>query len=199
MVTTENADGSVNIAPMGPTFAKPKDGQSNSSEVQAAPSAWAPIELRPFPGSKTFANLTRTRRGVFHVTDNAMLLAQSAIDRWVSPCKVSWRSTCNGWLIDDACRWWAFEVTEMGPGEKRRQMSIGVTDSGILREWNGWNRGQFAVLELAILATRKHFTPAEFLLSEIERLRPLIEKTGGPCEHEAFLLLTKFLNETNAA
>ena len=65
IVTTHNDDGSVNVAPMGP--------------IVDETMAW--LRLRPFQTSVTFHNLRRQRSGVFHVTDDVLLLARAAIGR----------------------------------------------------------------------------------------------------------------------
>jgi hypothetical protein len=59
------------------------------------------------------------------------------------------------------------------------------------RDFFGFNRAKHAVVEAAILATRTAFLPAEQVAAEFARLRVLVEKTGGPAEHEAFSLLAK--------
>ena len=64
-----------------------------------------------------------------------------------------------------------------------------VVDQGRLRDFFGFNRGKHAVVEAAILATRTEFLPADEILSQFERLRVLVEKTGGPAEQRAFEFL----------
>ncbi len=63
ILTTLNADGSLNVSPMGPRV------DEELSEIL----------LRPFQTSTTYRNLKRTRQGVFHVTDDVELLAQAAL------------------------------------------------------------------------------------------------------------------------
>jgi hypothetical protein len=58
-----------------------------------------------------------------------------------------------------------------------------------LRDFFGFNRAMFAVLEAAILATRRHLLPRADIEKEYERLAVLVQKTGGPREHEAFEVL----------
>ena len=59
VVTTINADGSVNISPMGP---KVDD-------------AMRQFVLRPYQTSTTYQNLKRTGEGIFHITDDVELIA----------------------------------------------------------------------------------------------------------------------------
>ena len=55
----------VNIAPMGPIV----------------DDDWTNLTLRPFTSSTTYRNLKSTGQGVFHLTDNALLIARGAIGR----------------------------------------------------------------------------------------------------------------------
>jgi hypothetical protein len=55
------------------------------------------------------------------------------------------------------------------------------------------------VIEAAILATRTHLIPVAQIHDEVTRLQPLVDKTGGPLEHEAFDLLKASIDERLAA
>ena len=59
VLTTENADGSMHVSPIGP-------------HVNAELSSWT---LKPFQSSTTFANLRASSRAVFHVVDDPLLMA----------------------------------------------------------------------------------------------------------------------------
>ncbi len=63
IVTTISAAGAVNVAPMGPAVDEPFDH----------------FVLRPFPTSQTCQNLLAHGEGVFHVTDDVLLLARAAM------------------------------------------------------------------------------------------------------------------------
>jgi hypothetical protein len=45
------------------------------------------------------------------------------------------------------------------------------------------------VVEAAILATRFHLLPAAEIDVDFRKLRVIVDKTGGPAEHEAMTLL----------
>jgi uncharacterized protein len=70
-----------------------------------------------------------------------------------------------------------------------------VVDRGTIREFFGFNRAKHAVVEAAILATRTAFLPPEEIRGEFARLAVLVEKTGGPREHEAFEFLERFIDK----
>ena len=65
ILTTLSPEGLLNIAPMGP-------------EIGPDPSMKT-FELRPYRSSTTYQNLKARGEGVFHVTDDVLLLAQTAI------------------------------------------------------------------------------------------------------------------------
>ena len=73
IVTTLSADGLLNIAPMGPSVEADR-GLEFSRFV-----------LRPFRTSLTYRNLKEHGEGVLHVTDDVLLLAQTAIGATVDP------------------------------------------------------------------------------------------------------------------
>jgi hypothetical protein len=69
-----------------------------------------------------------------------------------------------------------------------------VVKKGVLREFIGFNRAQNAVIEAAILATRLRFLGREHVLKEFERLRLIVDKTGGEQEHAAFRYLSEHVS-----
>lgn len=174
IITTENADGSLHMAPMGPV-------------VNEELSCW---ELKPFQTSTTFKNLQRTRRCIFHVTDDAYLLAATVIGEKVDAA-VQWTDEC-GWVLTDACHWYALKLDDFDLSDQRAVAKARVVKSHIQRPFFGWNRAKHAVLEAAILASRKQLFSPEQLRQEWEPLKIRIDKTGSSAEHKAFALLTKF-------
>jgi uncharacterized protein len=173
IVTTLNSDGTVNISPMGP--------EVDESLEQ--------LILKPFQTSTTYRNLKRTGQGVFHVTDDVELLAQAAIGTPDPIPRLLPAPSIDGRILANACRWYAFQVTSLDDSQERTRIEAEVVDSGAVREFFGFNRAKHAVLELAILATRIGILPAEEISSQMERLRPLVTKTGGPTEQRAWNFL----------
>lgn len=173
IVTTVNADGSVNVAPMGPRV-----DESMSQFV-----------LRPYRSSATYRNLKRTRAGVFHVTDDVEMLARAAIDRWDVPPSLRPAEVVEGWLLETACRWYAFKVVSLADASDRTTIECRTVTQGRLRDFFGFNRAKHAVVEAAILATRIGLLPADEILGEYRRLAVIVEKTAGAQERRAFALL----------
>lgn len=179
LVTTINADESVNISPMGP-------------EVDAD---MRRLVLKPFQTSTTYANLKRTGQGILHVSDDVELLAYAAVGR-PDPMPALVRATAvDGWILADACRWHAFQVTHIDDSQPRTRIDAEVVASERQRDFFGFNRGKHAVVEAAILATRTAILAAADILAEFERLAPLVEKTGGEQERRAFAFLQAYVQE----
>ncbi len=177
VVTTRNVAGTPNIAPMGVQI--DHDG--------------ATILFRPFRTSRTHENLLRTRQAVFHVLDDALLLARALLDRFDTPPAMRPAERIDGAVLLDACRWYECVVTEIAATQPRDHMLARIVHTGHLREFVGWNRAKHAVVEAAILASRKHLIPLDRIRQQWEWLAPMVEKTGGPEEREAFTLLTQWV------
>jgi hypothetical protein len=183
IVTTLNADGGVNISPMGPIVDE----------------AMQRLVFRPYKTSRTYANLKRTGQGVLHVTDDVELLAHAAVGDVEPPPRMIPATAVEGRVLADACRWYAFRVTSLDDSADRTHIEAEVVDQGRIRDFFGFNRAKHAVVEAAILATRTAFLPGEEIRAEFRRLAVIVEKTGGPREQEAFEFLRQYVEEACAA
>jgi hypothetical protein len=179
LVTTTDADGAMHLAPMGP---------------RVDPD-WAGFLLRPFPSSQTFRNLKARGQGVLHVTDDVLMLAKAAVGRAGSPPARA-AERVGGFVLTGACRFYEFQVRSIDESQERVQICVDIVHRGTLREFFGLNRAKHAVVEAAILATRLHLIPIEDVRAEYHKLRVLVEKTGGPAEHEALAFLTEHVERT---
>jgi hypothetical protein len=171
IVTTADASGRVNAAPMGITL----DGER--------------ILLRPFQEAQTWKNLQEAGQGVVNFTDNVLLFARCAIGQGVPPHRPAAR--VRGAVLEDACSWREFVIEARDLQESRGRFWGRVVAEGRQRDVLGFNRGKHAVIEASILATRVFLLGRDRVMEEIARLRPLVDKTGGPQEREALDLLTE--------
>lgn len=180
---TRNADGSENVSPMGPIV---DEGAAAGGELRK-------IVLRPFRTSTTYANLKRTGVGVFHVTDDVAMIAQAAIGRLDPLPELLKVEEALLPVIGNACRWYSVQVESLNDDQQRTEITASVQASGRLRDFFGLNRGKHAVIEAAILATRLHLTGAAPVLEKLEELQVLVDKTGGPAEHDAMQWVRNFV------
>ena len=186
IVTTANADGHVNLAPMGPQV-----------DERSAPH-WDRFILKPFTSSMTYANLADTGVAVIHITDDVNLFARAAIDtidhHEALETYVRRIDNTPRWALRDCHRWFAVEVESQMVNGPRAEMTCHVIESQVVRPFFGFNRAKHAVIEAAILATRVHLIPAASLREQLEHLQPLVDKTGGAAEREAFDMLRKTIH-----
>jgi len=173
IVTTLDASGRPNAAPMGIRL---EDGA---------------IVLRPFRTAVTCRNLEAVGEGVVHFTDNVLLFARCALTAEVPPHRPAAR--VRGVVLEDACHWREFALVSAGNGGERAMFHARVVAEGRSRDLLAYNRAQHAVVEATILATRLHLLDSGIIRDELARLRPLVEKTGGAREREAFALVESML------
>ena len=176
LVTTLGPDDTLNVAPMGPRL----EGD------------WSRFILRPFQTSTTYRNLRALGEGILHVTDDVLLLARAAIGP-VPDVETRAAEVVRGRILLTSARYYEFRMIELDDREERAMIRVETVASGRLRDLFGLNRAKHAVVEAAILATRLAFLPIAAIRADIGRLAPLVEKTGGPAERQAFDLLLAFI------
>jgi len=182
IVTTLSPDGAAHVTPMGPRV----------------PADWRRLLFRPFRTSQTYHNLLRHGEGVFHVTDDVLLLARAALGELAEPPPMREARHVRGWVLRDACRYFEFRVRSLDDREERVRIDAEVVHAETLRDFFGFNRAKHAVVEAAILATRTDFLPLDEIEAEYRKLAVIIDKTGGDQEHEAFALLRRHLDRVAA-
>jgi len=179
LVTTTDAAGRMHLSAMGP-------------KVDAAAVASGRLErlvLKPFPTSQTAANLDRLPEGVFHVTDDALLVARVVVGASEPPPASRPATAVRGRLLEGVCRAYEFRVADRDASQERIRVEVEVLAVHEGRPFTGFNRARHAVVEGAILVTRLHLLGTEEVGRRLRDLAVLVEKTGGPREHEAFRLL----------
>ena len=152
IVTTMDATGAVNIAPMGVEW----DGGDD------------PPVLKPFLETTTFRNVTATGVAVVNLVDDVRIFARAAIsnpDYPVVPA-VAVRGVC----LEAACSWRELTVRSMDSTPPRSRVETTIVHRGFRREFIGFNRARHAVLEAAIYATRVHMLDRSFIEAELGRL-----------------------------
>lgn len=179
VLTTVNADFEVNFAPMGPIV--------NESMTE--------FVLRPFQTSNTYRNLKSRPHGVFHITDDVLLIAGAALNRLSQLPATFSAERVMGRVLSDCCRWYEFEVVELDDSSERTSIVAKVVHSGHRREMSGFNRAKNAVLEATILATRLHLIAQADVRGQLASLASPVEKTAGPKELEAFQLVVSYVTD----
>jgi hypothetical protein len=172
LVTTMDAEGRVNLAPMGVEW-----GDA--------------IVLKPFLDTTTFRNLVATRAAVLHLTDDVLLFVMAALGE----PRFTWRpaGAVLGAVLDDACSWRELEVLAIDDTPPRARVVTRAVHTGHGREFLGFNRARHAVLEGTILATRLHILAPDEVGAQFAQLAIPVGKTAGVREREAWDWLTAFV------
>jgi hypothetical protein len=179
VVTTLNHEGVLNIAPMGPIV--------DPSITQ--------LTLRPFQTSTTYRNLKQCPVGVFHVVDDVLLIARSALDRLEQTPETFPAERIAGQVLADCSRWYEFEITQIEDSSERTTLIAQVIHVGRVRDFFGFNRAKHAVLEATILATRLKLFPESEVRQQLAALASPVEKTAGPQERTAYALVVDYIND----
>ena len=195
IVTTENEDGSMHVAPIGP-------------HVNSELTSWV---LKPFQSSTTFTNLKRSSRAVFHVVDDPLLMAAAVLgycNRSSQDDEVLQNFGAQpfgelvashfvsdvGWVLELSCRWFGLTIVNWDTNNPRAVAECKLSKQEQIRSFWGWNRARHSILELAILASRIHMLDRAEIDQELARHKIIIEKTAGDRERHAWELLRKHLS-----
>lgn len=173
IITTLDANGVINCAPMGVEWGDPE------------------IVVKPFLETTTFRNLSATRTAVVNLTDDVRLFARGATETVEFPTVPA--QVVKGRVLEAACAWRELEVVSIDATPPRSRIVTRVVHHGFRREFLGFNRARHAVLEAAILATRLHLIPAAEIRADFARLQVIVEKTAGPDEREAMDYLQRWV------
>ena len=183
IVTTVAPHGEVNCAPMGVEWNPDAEPES--------------IVLKPFLETATYRNVLAARAAVVNLIDDVRIFAKAAISN--PAYRTVPAQLVRGVVLADACSWRELEVTGIDSTPPRSRIDTRTVHRQVRREFIGFNRARHAVLETAIYATRVHLVAREYLLSEVERLQVIVDKTAGPHEFEAMALLVEYIRSAPSA
>lgn len=166
IVTTLRKDNSVHIAPMG------------IHEIEND------LVILPFKPSASLDNIERNGTATLNYTDDVRIYAGCLTGHRDWPtCPTN---IIQGARLVNCLSHTELEVINKQEDQKRPKFYCNVIDESTHAPFHGYNRAQFAVIELAILVSRLHMLPQEKIQNEIDYLKIGFEKTSGPREQEAW-------------
>ncbi len=178
IVTTHNDAGVSHIAPMGIHIHRDD------------------IIIMPFRPSTTLNNLLETRTAVLNYCDDVRVFAGCLTGRR------NWRlnpaEKINGFVLECALAHTEVELVRIEDDDTRPKLICKAVNTVNHAPFMGFNRAQYAVLEVAILISRLNRLPLEKIESEINYLRIGLEKTAGNKELEAWGWLMTMIEEHKA-
>ncbi|WP_394753341.1 DUF447 domain-containing protein [Crenothrix sp.] len=166
IVSTQNKNGIVHIAPMGIHISADE------------------FIILPFKPSTTLDNLLETNVAVLNYCTDVRVFAGCLTGRRDWPVKDAER--IDGKVLSCALAHTEVKVLRIEDDELRPKLYCQAVHTVNHAPFTGFNRAQYAVLEAAILVSRLHMLPIEKLDAELTYLQIGIDKTAGAHEFEAW-------------
>ncbi len=179
IVSTMNEKGEVHVAPLGLI----QDGDH-----------WI---IGPFKPSRTLDNLRAVPFAAASHTDDVRVFAGCVTGRKSWPTVAT--TKIKGGRLASCLSHWELKVDRIIEDELRPKFLCKIVHQEQHKAWEGFNRAQAAVLELAVLTTRLNMLPMEKVENELKYLEIAISKTAGPREVEAWGWLMEKIDAWRAA
>lgn len=178
IVTTQNQNGEVHLAPMG---------------IHLLDDEYLVMPFRP---STTLVNILETKTAVINYTDDVRVFAGCLTGRREWPLEPA-KKIIGHYLIGTLAHS-ELVLDRMEEDETRPKLYCKAVYLVNHAPFQGFNRAQFSVLEAAILVSRLNMLPWEKVESELDYLRIGLDKTAGEKELEAWgWLMEKIENFKN--
>ncbi len=174
IVTTVSAQGDVHLTPFG------IQTQGNLAIIS------------PFKPSTTLQNVLATQYAVMNLTDDVRVFAGALTGRggWelVRADKV------EGFRLHNVLAHKELKLLKVEDDITRPKLFLEIVHEAQHQSFQGFNRAQAAVIELAVLVSRLSILPKEKVFSELKYLQIAVDKTAGEREQEAWSWLIEKMN-----
>jgi hypothetical protein len=179
IISTQDADGDAHVTPFG---IRKQDGF---------------VVISPYKPSTTLTNILATGVAVMNLTDDVRVFAGALTKR------VMWQLTpvlhVNGHRLSQTLSHQELRLVNVIDDAMRPQLIMEVIYSEQHQPFEGFNRAQAAVIELAVLVSRLQRLPMEKIIQDMQYLQIAIDKTSGPRELEAWGWLVEAVENHRAA
>lgn len=167
IVATLAADGRPHLAPLGVIV----EGEGRI--------------LAPFHPSATLANLRRDAVACVNYVQDVRIFA-GLITHRRSHWPLLPAERVRGFRLEAALAHEELELVDIVEDPTRPRFRFRVVHAAVHAPFDGFNRARHAVIEACILLSRRHLLPAEQIREAIAALAPLVDKTAGEAEREAW-------------
>jgi len=155
------------------------------------------VIISPYKPSTTLDNILATGCAVLNLTDDVRVFAGALTGR------AMWHllptEKIAGFRLADTLVHRELKLVKVEDDVVRPQLFLEVVNEEQHQSFQGFNRAQAAVIELAVLVSRLKRLPMEKISQEMEYLAIAIEKTAGPRELEAWGWLVEAVSNHRAA
>ena len=179
IVTSINTQGVTHVTPFG---IRMQDGL---------------VIISPYKPSTTLENILATGCAVLNLTDDVRVFAGALTGR--KAWSLLPTEKISGFRLADTLGTQRIKAFKVEDDLVRPQLYMEVLYEEQHQSFQGFNRAQAAVLELAVLVSRLKRLPMEKIDQEMEYLAIAIEKTAGPRELEAWGWLVEAVTNHRAA
>jgi len=166
IITSIDTDGSPHVAPFG---------VRHEADL---------IVISPYKPSTTLANILATKYAVMNLTDDVRIFVAALTNR--QPWQLVQASKIKGYRLADCLAHVELELVEVRDDAVRPQLIMQKIESQNHHPFEGFNRAQASVIELAVLASRMRMMPREKIQTELQYLQIAIDKTAGEREKQAW-------------
>ena len=166
IVSTINDQGDAHVTPFG---IRMQDGL---------------VVISPYKPSTTLQNILTSGQAVLNLTDDVRVFAGALVGRqdWsLLPAE-----KVAGFRLADTLAHKELKLLKVEDDLVRPQLFLEIVHEAQHASFQGFNRAQAAVIELAVLVSRLKRLPMEKIQQEMDYLRIAIEKTAGERELEAW-------------
>jgi hypothetical protein len=178
IVSTVNAQGDVHVTPFGMRM---QDGL---------------VMISPYKPSATLQNILATGHAVLNLTDDVRVFAGALVGRQVWSLLPAEKIV--GYRLSDTLAHKELKLLKVEDDLVRPRLFLEVVHEAQHASFQGFNRAQAAVIELAVLVSRLKRLPMEKIQHEMDYLQIAIEKTAGERELEAWSWLVEAVENHQA-
>ncbi|PKO46919.1 MAG: DUF447 domain-containing protein [Betaproteobacteria bacterium HGW-Betaproteobacteria-22] len=178
IVSTVDAHGNAHVTPFGIQMQK------------------GLIIISPYKPSRTLDNILTTGYAVVNVVDDVRLFAAALTGRYVGDLVPA--DMVTGLRLTDCLSHKELKLIKVQDDAVRPRLFLEIVHEVEHRAFQGFNRAQAAVIELAVLVSRLKRLPLDKITNELEYLKIAIDKTAGPRELEAWQWLVEAVENHKA-
>ena len=171
IITSINAEGAPHVTPFGVRY----EGEH--------------ILISPFKPSTTLTNILASKQAVMNITDDVRVFAAALTNRQAWALLKT--NKINGFRLADCLQHVELALIEVRDDAIRPQLVMQKIYAENHKPFNGFNRAQAAVIELAVLVSRLHMLPQDKIRAEMQYLQIAINKTAGENEWLAWSWLVE--------
>ncbi len=142
------------------------------------------VMIAPFKPSTTLENILATKVATMNLTDDVRVFAGAITKNQTLDLTPTIK--IQGVRLAQTLAHKELSLVKVQDDPLRPQLFFEVKYQAQHAAFEGFNRAQAAVIELAVLASRLHMLPKEKVINEVQYLKIAIDKTAGERELAAW-------------